>query len=263
MLIETLKEKIKKIYFYRHSLWSMSLKQFKAKYAGSILGVSWAIINPLLIMLAITFVFTAVFKATIPDFGLFVLAGIMPWMFFSGALSEATSSFLSQKSVLHQFSLPKEILPLACVFSYFLNFLMGWCVVYPIFLFHNPKILLMLPLFVFLLTLSLVFACGLGLLFGLVNVFFRDLEHLTGIIMMLWFWVTPIFYTIGMVPKGFRLLFSLNPMLPFILCYQDIIFLGKMPDFAIFLGIAGWAFLGLFIGLLASVVFEPSALKRI
>ncbi|MEW6096379.1 MAG: hypothetical protein AB1567_07635 [bacterium] len=77
-----LKERIKKIYFYRHTLWSMAISQLKSKYAGSLLGIFWAIINPLLIMLAITFVFTAIFKIEIGNFHLFVLSGILPWMFF-------------------------------------------------------------------------------------------------------------------------------------------------------------------------------------
>ena len=129
MFLKLITVKINKIYFFRRTLGSMAVKQFQAKYAGSVLGLFWALINPFLMMLVITFVFTAVFKTEIKDFALFVLSGILPWMFFSGALSEATASLSAKKSVLHQFSLPKEIIPLSIVLSSLMNFLMSWIIV--------------------------------------------------------------------------------------------------------------------------------------
>lgn len=263
MSLRLIVEKIRKIYFYRRSLWSMSSKQFKAKYAGSILGFFWVIINPLFMMLVITFVFTCVFKTQVKDFSLFVLAGILPWMFFSGALFEATPSLSAQKSVLHQFSLPKEILPLSSVLSYFMNFLISWCITYPIFIFHNPKIILLAPELMALFLLTFIFTCGIALLFSVVNILFRDLEHLMGILFMLWFWVTPVFYSIEMVPVEFRWVFNFNPVTAFILCYRDMIFSAKMPNLLISLEVIGWAFISLFIGLLVSIRLEASALKRI
>ncbi|MFA4853737.1 MAG: ABC transporter permease [Candidatus Omnitrophota bacterium] len=263
MPVKLIIKRIQKIYSYRRSLWSMSLKQFKAKYAGSVLGFFWVIINPLLMMLVITFVFTAVFKTGVKDFALFVLSGILPWMFFSGALSEATPSLLVQKSVLHQFSLPKEILPLSSVLSYFMSFLMSWCIVYPVFSFHNPKIIPLTPLLPVIFLLTYFFTCGISLLFSVINILFRDLEHLLGILLMFWFWVTPVFYSIEMIPPEFRWAFNFNPMSPFIICYREIILYGRIPDVGTFLGVIGWAFFSLFIGLSVSVCLESSALKRI
>jgi ABC-2 type transport system permease protein len=263
MSVRLIIEKIRKIYSYRRSLWSISRKQFKAKYAGSILGFFWVIINPLLMMLVITFVFTFVFKTEVKDFALFVLAGILPWMFFSGALFEAAPSLLAQKSVLHQFSLPKEILPLSSVLAYFMNFLMSWCIIYPIFVLRNPKIILLVLWLPVLFLLIYIFTCGIALLFSVVNILFRDLEHLMGILFMFWFWATPVFYSIEMVSAEFRWIFNFNPMAAFILCYRDIIFEAKMPDLATFLAVIGWAFSSLLIGLLVSIRLEASALKRI
>jgi lipopolysaccharide transport system permease protein len=256
-------EKIRKICAYWRSLWSISGRQLKAKYAGSILGIFWAIINPLLMMLVITFVFTVVFKTQVKDFALFVLAGIIPWMFFSGALSEATPSLLAQKSVLHQFSLPKEILPLSSVLSYFMNFLLSWCIIYPVFVFHNPRIIFLVPELLALFLLTYFFTCGMALLFSVINILFRDLEHLMGTLFMFWFWVTPVFYSIEMIPAGFRWVFKFNPVSPFILCYRDIIFEAKMPGLVTSLEVFGWAFLSLLVGLLVSIRFEAHALKRI
>ena len=255
--------KINKLYSYRRTLWSMSVKQFKAKYAGSVLGIFWVIINPLLMMLAITFVFTAVFKTEINNFALFVLSGILPWMFFSGALSEATPSLSTQKSVLHQFSLPKEIIPLSITLSYLMNFLMSWIIIYPVFLFQKPGIITMVVLMPVIFILTYIFTSGISLLFSVVNVIFRDLEHLIGTLLMFWFWVTPIFYPVEMVPVNFRWVFNFNPLSAFVLFYRDIIFYCRMPEPAIFLGVIIWAFLSLCVGILVSTWFESSALKRI
>jgi len=214
-------------------------------------------------MWVITFVFTIVFKTGIKDFALFVLSGILPWMFFSGALSEATPSLLAQKSVLHQFSLPKEILPLVVITSYFLNFLISWCIIYPFFLWHNPGIIKMIFFMPTIFLLTYLFTCGLGLLFSIVNILYRDLEHLLGILLTFWFWATPVFYSIEMVPPEFRWILNFNPMSPFVICYRDIIFRGKIPDAVTFFGVIGWAFFSLFIGFSVSVWLESSALKRI
>jgi lipopolysaccharide transport system permease protein len=256
-------EKIRKIYSYRYALWSLSLKQLKAKYAGSILGISWAIINPLLMMAAITFVFTIIFTTGIKDFSLFALSGILPWMSFSTAISEATPSLLAQKGILHQFSLPKEILPLSAILSHFLNFLIGWSIILPVFLFHNPGILKNIFLFPAVFLLTCIFTCGIGLLFSVVNIVYRDLEHLLGILLMFWMWVTPVFYSAEMVPSKFRWIFNFNPMTPFIYCNREIIFQGRIPGLAEFLAVIGWAFFSLCIGLMVSVRLESSVLKRI
>jgi ABC-2 type transport system permease protein len=263
MFLEAVRAKVNKICFYRRTLWGMALKQLKAKYAGSVLGFFWAIVNPILLMLAITFVFTIVFKAQIKGFSLFVLSGILPWMFFSGAVSEATPSLPAQNNVLHQFSLPKEIIPFSIVLSYLLNFLMSWIVIYPIFLLYNPAIArtaIYLPL---ALILTYLFISGAGLLFSVLNVIFRDLEHLVATLLMFWFWVTPIFYSIDMIPKSFHWIFNLNPLCVFVLFYRDIIFYGRVPGLPAIAGMTIWALGSISAGVLVSTWLESDVLKRI
>jgi lipopolysaccharide transport system permease protein len=144
-----------------------------------------------------------------------------------------------------------------------MSFLISWCFVYPVFVFHNPKVLFLSLWLPALLLFTYFFTCGIALLFSAVNILFRDLEHLMGILFMFWFWVTPVFYSIEMVPAEFRWVFNFNPMSPFIICYRDIIFGAKMPDGLTFLAVIGWTLSSLFIGLLVSVRLEASALKRI
>lgn len=241
----------------------MSIKQLKAKYAGSILGISWAIINPFLIMSAITFVFTVIFKTEIKNFSLFVLSGIFPWMFFSNALSEATFSILAQQNMLHQFNLPREVLPLSSVLANFLNFLIGWIIIYPLFFFFNLKIITLFPLLIILLLLNLLFVCGLGLILSVLNVIFRDISHLLGILLMFWFWITPIFYSVDMVPVRFHWVCNLNPMTSYIVCYRGIIFERILPSLSVFIGIFLWAFISSVLGLLVFSRLEVKILKQI
>ncbi|MBN1914020.1 MAG: ABC transporter permease [Candidatus Omnitrophica bacterium] len=258
-----LKPRIKKIYSYRHTLWDMAVKQLKAKYIGSILGIFWAVINPLLMMSAISFVFTAVFKIQIKNFPLFALAGIFPWMFFSSALSEATFSILGQQSILRQFNLPREIIPLSSILANFFNFLIGWIIIYPLFLFFNPKIIVMLPLLIIALLLNFFFVCGLGLLFSVLNVFWRDIGQLLGILLIFWFWVTPIFYSLDMIPLKFRWVCNFNPLTAYIVYYREVIFTGSPPSLSMFLAIFFWALVSLIIGLSVFSSLESKLLKEV
>ena len=241
----------------------MALAQLKAKYVGSILGIAWAVINPLLIASVITFVFSHIFRIEIKNFSLFVLSGIFPWMFFSCALSEATFSILNQQSILHQFNVPREVLPLASVLSNFLNFLIGWVVILPLFLFFKPEIILFLPLLVFVLLLILVFTCGLSLIFSVLNVFLRDLGNLLGVLLMFWLWVTPVFYSIEMIPRRFQWVTRFNPLTPYIVSCRAVLVEGRVPSFLLWTQILLWAFVSLMMGLLIFSRLESRILKRI
>jgi lipopolysaccharide transport system permease protein len=242
------KKRIKGLYLNRHILWDMAWKQLRARYAGSVLGIWLAIVNPLLLMLAITFVFTVILRLEMKDFALFALSGIFPWMFFSSALFEATFVFLNQQNVLRQFNLPREILPLSSVLVNFLNFLIGWCIVYPIFCLFNPRILLFFPLLITILLLHFFLVCGLGLIFSVFNVFFRDLGNILGVLLMFWFWVTPVFYSVEMIPENLRWIFNINPLVPYIVYYRDIIFRASLPSLPVFLAVFFWALLSLILG---------------
>lgn len=262
-IIHILNIRIKKVYFSRHALWEMSLKQLRSKYAVSVLGIFYAFVNPLLVMLAITFVFSVIFKTEIKNFPFFVLSGLFPWMFFSSSLSEVTESILSKQSILRQFNIPREILPLSSIMSNFFNFLIGWVALYPLFVFFNPKIILLLPFFICILILSLIFISGLGLLLSVSNIFFRDVGQLLGVFLMFWFWVTPVFYQAEMIPQGFRWIANFNPMTPFVIYYQDVVYKGQVPGFSIFMSVSFWSLISLVSGFWFFAHLESKILKWI
>lgn len=262
-IVYILKTRIKKIYLCRNAILEMSLKQLKSKYASSGLGMFLAFINPLLIMFAITFVFSVIFKTEIKNFSLFVLSGLLPWMFFSSALSEAAESILNKQSILRQFNIPRETLPLSSILTNFLNFLIGWVGIYPLFAVFNPKIILLLPLFIGILILSLIFISGLGLLLSVLNVFFRDIGQLLGVFLMFWFWITPVFYSLEMIPQRFRWIADFNPAACFIVYYQDVIYKAHAPCPATFMSVIFWASLTLILGFWVFARLESKFLKWI
>lgn len=239
----------------------MSRKQLKAKYANSLLGFSWAFVNPLLLTAGIAFVFNGIFKIDIPDFPFFALAGILPWAFFSAILSESAQAILGQRNILHQFHLPREIIPLSCILSNFLNFCIGLAVIYPLFLFLNPKVFSLFPLLALCVFLNLLFVAGAGMAVSVLNVFFRDLAQLLNIALMFGFWVTPVFYSPEMIPLRLRWVVDLNPMTPFVVFFRDVVFFGKVPGLPVFAAAFFWASASLALGWVVFRKTEGKILK--
>jgi len=258
-----LKERIKKIYIYRHTLWDMALKQLKAKYAGSKLGIWWAIVIPLILAASINFIFTIVFKINIPNYTLLVLAGIIPWLFFSNALGEATNSFIINSSILKQGIFPREFIPISSILANFLNFLIGLILLLPLFIILNFKVIKYLVFLFPIIILHFIFIIGLGLLLSLLNVFFRDLSYFLSIAFMLWFWITPVFFSLDMIPFPYRWICLYNPMTYYIILYQNVLFQGEIPSTSVIL-ITFLISLGSYsIGHIIFIKNEPGLLKRI
>ena len=256
------KYKAVRVYEFRHTLYRMAAASLKAKYKGSALGISWALATPLLLMAAITFIFTVVFKTDIKNFHLFVLSGIFPWVFFSSSLTESMSSVLNNRGILRQFNIPIEILPLSTILAHFMNFLIGWIIIYPVFIFTKPHIVLLAPVLIFIIFLYFIFVCGLGLFFSTINVFFRDLEHLSGVLFMFWFWGTPVFYSLDMLPDKFRWVCMLNPLTYFIESFRSILYEAKLPNQFTLTALIALSFIALLAGYLVFLRFEKYFIKK-
>jgi len=222
-------DRLKKTYTNRRILWEMTLRQLKKKYAGSKLGLWWAVATPLILAASINFVFTSVFKINTKNYTLFLLSGIMPWFFFVQALQEATNSFVENSSILKQSLFPREYIPFSSILANFLNFLIGFICISPLFILMNYKVVLMVPALIIILVLHLILTLGLGILFSLVNIYFRDFTHFLSIAFMAWFWITPVFYSLDMLDFPLRWVCLLNPMTFYIAAYQGILFETKAP----------------------------------
>lgn len=255
--------RIRIIFLNREMLKNLVRKNFKAYYTNSFLGISWAVFIPLILMLILNFVFKSVLKIGIENFPLFVLSGLIPFMFFSSTLTQTTNSIVENTHLLRQFNLPKEVIPLSLILTNFLNFLLGLLVLIPIFVFSNSRIFSSLYFLILIIFIFLIFVIGIGLFFSSLNVFFRDISHLLGILVMFLFWITPIFYQTDMIPTQYRWIVNFNPLNLYISLFRDILLKGKIPPIKfVFFG-SFWAVLSSFIGYSFFVKTESKFLKRL
>ncbi|MFA5350961.1 MAG: ABC transporter permease [Candidatus Omnitrophota bacterium] len=257
------KERIKKINNSWPVIKSMVLRNQKDKYGGTGLGILWSVINPVLIALVITFVFTFVMKTDIKNYPLFVLSGLLPWFFFVNSITESTNSMRQNLDVLNRFSMPKEAVPLSLVLSNFINFAIGFIIILPVFILFKPEIIFQLLLLPILMLLFLVFTLGVSLGFSVLTFYCRDLSQLVSVGTMFLFWVTPIFYDLKAVPIKYHWIIYINPVFNYAAIYQSLLYKGTVGSFHLWLGGVLFAVIGLFFGYALFLNKENEILKNI
>lgn len=194
---------------YLNFLWVMTEKEIKARYKKTILGFLWVLLNPLLQMAIIGFVFSFFIK--IPNYYLFLFTGLLPWTFFSQSINKATASIVSERRLLQKAKFAIETIPLSIVVSNFLH-LIASLVLLLIFLTItsslSPNILFLVPALVWFFVL----AAGVSILTSSLQVRFRDTNYIVRTILTLGFYATPIIYTLSFIPEKLHPLFALNPL---------------------------------------------------
>jgi ABC-2 type transport system permease protein len=237
--------KLRDIYAYREMISNLVKKDLRGRYKGSVLGFLWTFINPLFQIIIYTFVFSIVMKSGIDKFYLYLIVGLIPWIFFHASINGGAVSIISQQDMVKKIYFPREVLPIAYVTSSFINMLFSFIIVFLVLLISglgvSPVALLFLPL-VFLI--EYIVALGIALLSAALTVYFRDLEHILGIVTMAWMYLTPIVYSIDMVPVSLLPIFNANPITPIIAAYRDILYYKKIPQIDTLIHAA---FLGFFI----------------
>lgn len=222
---------LKNIYEYREMIFSLVRKDLRGRYKGSVLGFCWTFINPLLQLLVYNVVFSVILKNNIDKYYLFLFVALVPWIFFSSALMGGATSIISQQEMVKKIYFPREVLPISYVTSSFVNMLFSFAVIFIILVLSrvgfNVKALLYLP---FIMVVEYILALGIGMLTAAIDVYFRDMEHILSIVTMAWMYLTPIMYTVELVPERYMPLFNLNPMTPIIIAYRDILYYKQVPE---------------------------------
>ena len=255
--------RIKKLIAQRQIIKSMAIKNLKAKYVGSTLGILWAIINPLLIMFVVTFVFTKIMNTETKNFPLFMLSALLPWFFFANSISEATTSMRDNVNVLSQFVMTREIIPISIVLANFINFLFGFAVMLPIFIIFNAGVLRHLFLLPLAMILHFAFVLGVSLSFSVINVYFRDLSQLLNVGLMFLFWLTPIFYSLDMIPEAYHMVVFINPAVCYAVIYRALLYHGSSAGIFIWLLSFGFALVSIISGYFLFIKKETEILKHI
>lgn len=222
---------IKELYAYREMIFSLVKRDLKGRYKGSVLGFLWTFINPLLQLLVYTFVFSTVMRMGIDDYYLFLFVALVPWIFFSTSVSGGASCIWAQQDMVKKIYFPREVLPIAFVTSQFVNMLLSFLVIFAVLIFSgrtlNPLALLCLPV---IMLVEYLLALGVTMISSAATVYIRDLEYILGIITMAWQFLSPVIYSVDMVPEEFKSLFYVNPMTPIIVAYRDVLYYGEIPE---------------------------------
>lgn len=241
---------------FRGLLWQMTLRDFRSKYAGSLIGVFWSVINPLLLLAVFTFIFTAVFKARFGDHpgigvsALYILAGILPWLAVQDGLSRAGTVVLENQNLVTRARFPLSVLPAFPALSSLIGQLAGLAalaVIAGVTLRPPGLSLIALPL---LLALQLAITIGLAMIISAIAVFLRDLVHVLPVLLLVWMYGTPIFYPAELVPQRFRIIISANPLAHLVMAYRRVLLEASWPDPASLLVLLAFAAATLILGAL-------------
>jgi ABC-2 type transport system permease protein len=221
---------IQEIRRYRELIWALAMKELHVRYKRSALGFLWALLNPLLMMIIYTMVFSTIMRTSVPNYSIFLISTLLPWTFFSQALSYSVDSIVSNGELLKKVYVPKSVFPMAAVLSNIINFLLSMV---PLFLllivfrfpFHWTWIYFLIP-FASLILLTL----GFSFFFAMANVFFRDMAHILQVILQAWFYFSPILYPLDFIPEHYRILFRFNPLLYPLNGFRLAIYYGMLPS---------------------------------
>lgn len=224
-------------------------RDLKVKYRRSFLGYLWSLLNPLLMLCVMSFVFSTMFEATISNFPLYLICGQTLWNFFNDATNQAMHSILQNGALLKKVYIPKFIFPLARVLSSFVTMSFSLVAILIVMLFTRAKIYWTILLFWVPLVFLFLFCCGIGLVLSALAVYFRDVTHLYGVVTLAWMYITPIFYDISRLPEFVRSVIGLNPMYHFITFFRDLILYGVLPGMDTWLACGGCSVAILGIGL--------------
>ena len=214
---------------YRSLLRYFVLLDLKARYRGSFLGFLWTLLNPLLLMLVMWAVFSRFARIQESNYALFLLSGLMAWLFFSQSVERSLTTIISNRGLIQLIYLPKMVFPMSIVWSNLLNLLFFFIsyLIIALFTSHGvPRTVLLLPLVLLMLFLL---SSGAALLMCSLTVFFRDFTHLTPVLMRALFYLTPIFYRPDILgPKGMMLL-RFNPVYYPVVLTREVLYYGRVP----------------------------------
>lgn len=191
-------------------IWAMTEREMKTRHKRAIFGLLWLVFGPFMQMFIIGFIFSFFIK--IPNYYLFLLSGLLPWKFFSNSFSQATPSIIYERSLLQKAEFPIDAIPISKILSNFIRLIVS-LILLSIFLAITgtlvfPRILLLIPALIWLLT----FTVGISLFSAAVNVRYRDINHLIQSTLTLWFYATPILYSLALIPQKLYYIYALNPL---------------------------------------------------
>jgi len=227
---------LKELWSYRGFIKGSVKREFQLKYQKSMLGAAWNVINPLAMILVYTVIFSKLMRTKLPgaegqfSYSIFLCAGVLTWGLFVEITSRTLNVFIEHANLIKKLSFPRITLPIVIVISALINFAIGFSLFVCFLLitgnFPGWVFMTIIPV----LLVQLLFSIGLGITLGILNVFFRDVGQLYGVILQFWFWFTPIVYSPTILPEEFRSLLWINPLAYIMKAYQGVFVEGQVPE---------------------------------
>lgn len=259
---------LRELWQYRELIRNLVVRDLKVRYKNSFLGVAWSWLNPLLMMVVYTIFFTILLRNTnFPHYPVFLLSGLLPWNFFSESLTSATGSIVNNAHLIKKVYFPREVLPMSIVFAGLVNFIVALPVLFAMMLLFGVRPTPWVLLLPFTILIQVIFTVGLTLILSTLNVFYRDTQFILSVLMLAWFFLTPVFYPIETVPQRATLLgvtfnarlwlYRLNPMASIIASYRDLLYWGAPTGLDFLLRTAVTSLIVLVVGYLVFLRYSP------
>lgn len=256
---------------------NLTLRELRGKYKRSVLGWTWSLLNPLATMVIFTVVFRFFLKVPIEPadpsglhvFAIFLLCGLLPWNFLSNGMSGSMGALISNSNLIKKVFFPREILVASNIASWVVSFILELGVLAVVLVVAGNFVLPWLVPALGLVIVQTMFVVGLGLLLSVLNVYFRDVQHLIGILLQIWFYATPIVYPISVVrdaladhPTLFTV-YKLNPMVRFVEAYRDCLYDLRFPPLLDSLYLFGVSAATLALGVFVFSKLEPKLAEEL
>lgn len=237
---------------------NLTLRELRGRYKRSLLGWTWSLLNPLAMVVIYTVVFAYFLDIEPPtgdpsglkNFALFLLCALIPWNYFSNGVNGSMGSLLGNANLIKKVYFPRELLVFSTVASLVVTMAIEFAVLCAILLLVGNFVLPWIPVLLVLVVIQTVFIVGIGLVLAPCNVYYRDIQHLVGILLMILFYLTPIVYPVRFVPKtaeigGYeipvRTLYELNPLVRFVEAYRDVLYDLRFPPLGDWAYLCAWA----------------------
>lgn len=215
---------------YRDLIFFLVRRDVTARYKRSVFGVAWTMLNPLGMMIVLSIVFSQIFRTNIEDYPAFVLSGLIAWTFFSQTSSNAISVLVWGGDLLQRIYIPRSAFAISSIGTGLINLILSLVPLLVVMVVIGSPLHLTILLAPIAMILLGLFSLGVGLLISTIGIYFADVVEMYAIVIMAWFYITPIIYTLDLLPANLQGWLKLNPMVPLVELFRSLVFYGKIPS---------------------------------
>lgn len=227
---ELTRSPLREVLAARELIRSLTLRDIRSRYKQSVLGIAWALLQPLVMMVVFTVVFSGIAKVrTEVPYPLFAYTGLLPWTFFSQGLTAGTECLVANFSLITKIYFPREVFPVSAILGKVADLGVGVCLLIPLFVVYSVNLTWMIALIIPVVAVQFCFMLGMSFALSAINLFYRDVRHVVPLMLTVWMYLTPVVYPLEEVPRKYLSLYMLNPMTPIIDSYRRVLILGEMP----------------------------------